>query len=142
MTTIDELLYKITREGLRVFPCLDNKRPLVNSWTSEATTDLNFIDRWKKNERAKLWGIACELSGIFAVDLDYPLGPNTWLDWTIENGAPEPTPWQRTPRGGAHYLFKLPKGLNIPNVVGTETAGLAPGIDLRSRGYVCTGPGY
>ena len=142
MTDIDELLYTITREGLRIFPCFESKRPAVNSWPDEATTDLTFIDRWKKNDKHKLWGIACERSNIFAVDLDYPLGPNTWLDWTIEKGMPEPTPCQKTPRGGMHYLFKLPRGINVPNVVGTATAGLAPGIDLRSRGYVCTGPGY
>lgn len=128
---------QITGAGFTLFPCAITKKPLTVNGYKGATRDKAIIEKWDKNPTEHLWGIPAEPNGFFAVDVD-PEGKTVWADWIAANGIPEPTPWQRTPRGGAHYLFKLPENIKIPNNAGK----LAPGIDLRSKGYICTGKGY
>lgn len=128
---------QIISAGFTLFPCALTKKPLTVNGYKGATRDRVIIAKWDKNPTKHYWGIPAEPNGFFAVDVD-PEGVNTWADWLADYGVPEPTPWQRTPRGGAHYLFKLPDNIKIPNNAGM----LAPGIDLRSKGYICTGEGY
>jgi hypothetical protein len=128
---------QIDAAGFSIFPCNMSKKPMTTNGYKAATRDRSIIEKWDQSPNEHLWGIPAEPNGFFAVDVD-PEGKGTWQDWNIDNGIPEPSPWQRTPRGGAHYLFKLPDDVKIPNNAGK----LAPGIDLRSRGYICTGKGY
>lgn len=128
---------QIGAAGFSIFPCTISKKPMTTNGYKAATRDRSIIEKWDKSPSDHLWGIPAEPNGFFAVDVD-PEGFSTWTDWIAANGIPEPSPWQRTPRGGAHYLFRLPDGLKIPNNAGK----LAPGIDLRSNGYICTGKGY
>lgn len=132
-----ELVDQIINAGFSLFPCTTTKQPMTTNGFKAATNDHEVINRWLENPMGKLWGIPAEPNGFFAVDVD-PEGITTWHDWIDANGLPEPTPWQHTPRGGAHYLFKIPEGVKVPNNAGK----LAPGIDLRSTGYICTGNGY
>jgi len=132
-----QLIELITGAGYSIFPCTLSKKPMLTNGYKGASHDAATIQQWAKNPKKKLWGIPAEPNGFFAVDVD-PEGIKTWEALCLQNGLPEPTPWQRTPRGGSHYLFKLPEGVKIPNNAGK----LAPGIDLRSTGYICTGYGY
>lgn len=128
---------QIDAAGFSIFPCNMSKKPMTTNGYKAATRDRSIIEKWDQSPNEHLWGIPAEPNGFFAVDVD-PEGVTTWQDWIKDNGMPEPTPWQRTPRGGAHYLFRLPDNLKIPNNAGK----IAPGIDLRSTGYICTGEGY
>ncbi len=128
---------QIDAAGFSIFPCNMSKKPMTTNGYKAATRERSIIEKWDQSQAEHLWGIPAEPNGFFAVDVD-PEGKSTWTDWIAANGIPEPTPWQRTPRGGAHYLFRLPDSVVIPNNAGK----LAPGIDLRSRGYICTGKGY
>jgi len=132
------LLQVITGRGWKIFPCGPDKKPLTQHGFKDASSDLTQIEAWADYYQVALWGIACQDSGFFAVDLDVPDGPKTWQKWTEEHGKTEPGPIQKTPSGGWHILYKLPEGIRIPN----NSGKLGAGVDLRSTGYICSGNGY
>ena len=129
--------------GWHVHPCKPDKKPYTK-WGSTATTDAAKIRSWWKRWPDALIGIACEKSGMWALDVDNKNGVNGRAEFKRlidDHGGgeyPPVGPVQRTPSGGAHFLFKLTEGINIPNNAGQ----LAPGLDLRSRGYICSGGAY
>lgn len=127
----------ILKANYSTFPCNNQKQPLINGGFKAASTEHTIVENWERQLHPALWGIPCSSNGFFAVDID-PDGIGTWQGWLDTYGLPEPTPYQKTPRGGWHYLFRLPEGVKIPNTAGK----LAKGIDLRSDGYICTGKGY
>lgn len=130
MTTPQELI----TAGYKIFPCKADKSPATANGFKDATNDPQTVNFWQQAKPA-LWGIPAELNGFFAVDID-PAGIETWKELTDHNGF-DYGPCQQTPRGGYHYLFRLP-GFKVPNTAGK----LGLGLDLRSAGYVCTGKGY
>lgn len=158
-----DLALALAGRGWLVFPCREkqgqpfkNKRgqtitPEVKApyWhksdlrngKDDATNDPAIIRWWWGRWPGALVGISCEASGFFAVDIDNKSGVNGFESWAalVETfGAAQPVeggPYQTTPGGGAHLLFALPVGVKIPNNAGK----LAPGVDLRSAGYICTG---
>ena len=78
--------------------------------------------------------------GFFALDVDVKkgaIGDKSLKALVDKNGELPPGPAQQTPSGGYHYLFKLPE-IHVPN----NTNKFAPGLDLRSNGYICTGGEY
>ena len=134
--------------GWYIFPCKENKKPYTIHGFLDASTDAETITKWWESHPDALIGIYCEKSGIFAldIDLDKDRGINGFysLAELINNVGdgqallPMVGPIQSTPRGGQHYLFKLPEGISIPNTANK----LGAGLDLRSNGYICTGAGY
>lgn len=158
-----DLALALAGRGWLVFPCREKQgQPFTNKrgqaftpevkapyWhksdlrngKDDATNDPAIIRRWWARWPGALVGISCEASGFFAVDIDNKNGANGSQEWgtLVETfGAAQPVacgPCQATPSGGAHLLFALPAGVKIPNNAGK----LAPGIDLRSAGYICTG---
>jgi putative DNA primase/helicase len=145
INTLDQAL-ALADLGFSVFPCNPDKTPRTRSGFKLATTDPAIIQSWGAKWAGGLIGIACAPSGIFALDIDTKNGTPGFgslaelIDTAGEGQplAPVTGPIQSTPSGGAHYLYKLPHGVKIPNTAGK----LAPGLDLRSDGYICTGPGY
>ncbi|MBA3074630.1 MAG: bifunctional DNA primase/polymerase [Anaerolineae bacterium] len=133
-----ELVRLITKRGWTIFPqFLDketgDKRPYLKHGYLDASLNKSKIDLWLKKWPDCLIGIPCEPNLFFAVDVD-PDGLETWAKWVAENGEPVVGPRQKTPRGGFHLLFKLPVGLQVPNVAGK----IGVGIDLRSKGSITT----
>lgn len=144
--------------GWYVFPCGPDKRPVETGginpktgepyrlqWGKYATRDPNQVKTlWSKYPDAPLIGVFCKKSGIFVVDIDTKNGQDGRRNWTEKveaygaGVAVAVGPAQQTPSGGAHLIFKYPEGLKIPNNAGK----LAPGLDLRSDGYICTGIAY
>jgi hypothetical protein len=129
------LALRLAQCGFYVFPVNPDKTPR-GKWKALATTDPDAIEviDWDG-----LIGIYCARSNCFAIDLDRKNGVDglaTWERWQDHYGTATPGPAQETPHG-KHLLFKLPEKLSIPN-----KAGWKPGIDLRSEGYICSGPGY
>jgi len=140
MKSDSELALKLSDLGWHLFPCLINKRPYTPHGKNDATTDATKIRAWWTRWPDALIGVYCERSGFFAVDLDVKgtsNGVTTWQAWIDQHGQP-PALSQSTPSGGRHVLFELPQDLKIPN----NANKLAPGVDLRSNGYICTGGPY
>lgn len=145
MNTKDMALHLTQDLNLKIFPCYPRghekaKQPMVAHWKEDATTHEGATRRIFGGPVEKLIGLLMEGNGLFAVDIDTPEAAELWDTWRKQYGMAEPGPWQKTPRG-AHYIFRLPKGVKIPNNAGK----LANGIDLRSDGYICTsgeGGGY
>lgn len=129
-----ELLQAILKAGYSAFPLGRDKKPLNTGGHKAATKDPKQLQRWQDLTGRKLWGVPAKPNGFFAVDID-PDGMQFWFDCMIDNGDVPETPCQKTPRGGRHYLFKYPEGIDVPNNAGKY----APGIDLRSNGYLATG---
>jgi len=129
------LALRLAESGFYVFPVNPDKTPR-GRWKRIATNDPDALEGipWDG-----LIGIYCARSNFFAVDLDRKNGVDgiaTWERWQAHYGSAPEGPAQVTPHG-KHLLFKLPEKLSIPN-----KAGWKPGVDLRSQGYICTGPGY
>lgn len=138
------LALQLAARGWAIFPCKPDKTPFTTHGFKDATQDPDKIRAFWERWPGALLGIACERSGIFALDLDHKNGLDGMRDLaelveTFGLGADIPTgPIQKTPSGGYHVLFNLPPDLKIPNNAGK----LAPGIDLRSAGYICSGGAY
>lgn len=132
-----DLAYNIAQRGWFVFPCKPDKTPYTAHGFRDANTNLSQIISWWAEYPDALVGLACAMSGIFAVDID---DLPSWNEFERKHseGYWKTGPVQKTPRGGMHLLFRLPVDMNIPNNAGK----LAVGVDLRSNGYICTGTGY
>ena len=138
MNTKDLALHFTQDLKLRIFPCYPRghekaKQPMVAHWKEDATTLEGVTRKNFGGPVDKLIGLLMEANGLFAVDIDTPEAAATWEEWRNEYGMAEPGPWQKTPRG-AHYIFKMP-AFDFSSAVGK----LAPGMDLRADGYICTG---
>ncbi len=140
--TPNELALALSKIGWKVFPCNPNKAPMTRKGFHAATTDNNQIEQWWSRNPKALVGIACEKSGIWAVDVDNKNGLNgeaVLLELIKSNGGTLPDcPTQTTPTGGKHFIFKYPEIGEINNA----TNQLGEGLDTRSKGYICTGEGY
>lgn len=145
-----DLALILAERGWHVFPCHPGpdpkriKRPFTKRGKDDATTDQAQIKAWWSHWPNALVGVYCEKSGIFAVDLDRKNGVDglgSWRELAAKHGEQPGVvcgPIQDTPSGGQHLIFRLPENLAIPN----NASKLAPGIDLRSNGYICTGGKY
>lgn len=131
-----ELAIAIARRGWFVFPCDVDKTPLIPRGFKAADNDRQVVSQWWRYFPEALVGIACSMSGFFAVDID---DCESWNRFENKHntGAWNTGPMQRTPHG-LHLLFRLPLDVHIPNNAGK----LAVGVDLRSNGYICSGTGY
>ncbi|WP_163547798.1 bifunctional DNA primase/polymerase [Candidatus Frankia nodulisporulans] len=125
----------LAARGMHVFPVrAGSKMPMVR-WGSEATTDQDVITSWWTRWPAASIGVACKPSGLTVVDVDGPVGRASWAALTGEHGH-TPTASVSTGRtdGGVHYWYRAPQENPPANSRGTETKGVAPGIDIRGAG--------
>ena len=150
MSANEETALILAARGIAVFPCfgkdvkppLKPKAPLTEDGFYNATTDQAQIKRWWKSYPDALIGVPYEQLGAVGVDIDChpgkPDGRPVWKEFVKRHsGGIEPDYGfgQNTLSGGTLMLFKRPEGLRIPG-------SLAPGIDLKTSGYFCTGEGY
>ncbi len=108
--------------GYAVFPCaVGQKIPITEHGFKDATTDIDQIRRWWNDNSNSNVGLPT--AGLVVIDIDGPDNP-----WPGGPGLESPT--ARTPRGGAHLIFRQPAGRNWRN---TESL-LAPKVDTRADG--------
>ena len=160
-----DLAMQITSLGWAVFPCKQDKTPLIPSAHPkgdplrgkcsgecgrlghgylDAVTGFDAVyDLWAAAgaDAGALVGVALAPSGLIAIDLDRhpgrPDGLAAWANLVRANGG-QPViygPSQATSGGGLHMVFMMPR---IPDDW-TLPGSLAPGVDLKYHGYICTG---
>ena len=135
---LDEALAYAAR-GWRVHPLIaKDKKPLVNDWPNQATTDDRQIHKWWQQWPEANLGIATgKGSGFFSIDIDGPEGERSWTQLISEiPEIPEETLEQKTGRG-RQLLFQYPGGKTPVR----NRTNVRPGIDIRGDGgYIVVPP--
>lgn len=112
--------------GWPVFPCGQDKAPLVKGGFHKATMDRAIIETWSKENPDALIGIPTgAASGLDVLDIDPRHGGNEWL--AANKHRLQGTRAVSTRSGGVHYYFKA-TGLRC------TTHAIAPGVDTRAKG--------
>ena len=119
--------------GYPVFPCrIGGKEPLTPNGLKDGTTDQQKITKWFGWKPDANIGLVTQ--GLVVIDID--LGGCLSSDpEQIQELAD--VPWQVTPSGGRHHVFRPPKGKVYRNSV----SKLAPKVDTRANGgYIVVAP--
>ena len=134
-----EIALALAARGWPVFPTGANKRPIIKDWPNRASTDEATIRAmWAQYPQAPVAIVTGRRSGLFVVDVDK------------EGGHPihdrlDPTMLVGTPRGGAHYYYRMPDGLDDDDVLrNTQKADKCLGygdVDTRGNGGYVLAPG-
>lgn len=122
----------------KVFP-VNGKVPATKNGYLDATNDPEEVERMFARHKGGI-GIAMRSSGLVAIDIDMKNGLDGVSSFKgLLAGHPPMNygPIQRTKNYGYHIIGKDPEGVIIPNRV-----NVFPGIDIRTDGYIVTGPGY
>lgn len=105
---------------------------LVPHGWKDATTDPAQARKWWGRTPTLGMGVPCEPSGLLVIDWDPRNGPDDLHDLEQRLGPLPLTVEVLTGGGGRHLYFQLPA---------FETRGeLAPGVELKRRGYVVAPP--
>ncbi len=129
---------RLANLGYRVFPCVQGgKQPATQHGCLDATTDEEQIQEWwEQNEN---YNIGVSTDGLVVIDVD-PTGDGRHNEWANEiehladllSGA-----GTITPRGGSHFWFRQPEGIELRNTA----SNIAEGVDTRANGgYVLAPP--
>jgi len=125
--------------GYHVFPCVPGgKRPITPHGLKDATTDAAVIEAWLDKHPTANWAIRTD--GLLVVDIDpSPDGAaNPWPEDQEQAASLLVAPVSQTPRGGRHFLFRQPDGIELRN---TQCGELAPHVDTRATGgYIVVSP--
>lgn len=137
---------ELAKRGYHLFPLAPGgKTPaLTGNWQNAATTDARVLQRWFARTNCNI-GVACEPSGIFAIDLDTAKpgidGPAHGIETLrqLADGRDLPrTLSVATPSGGTHLYFRQPtEGTLLRNTA----RRLGPLIDTRGIGGYLVAPG-
>lgn len=125
------------RLGWYVLPLLVRRKEpnalLVPRGFLDATSDERQIATWWRTAPDANIGIACAASGFFALDVDPRAGGDVELARLVGEHGPLPiTATATTGSGGAHYLFRLPRG-RLRGKIGA-------GLDIKAHGYIVVAP--
>jgi hypothetical protein len=124
-----EVALGYARAGLAVFPCNQDKKPLVTSWLNTATTDKQQISAWWQQWPAALIGLPLKQINCLVIDADRhsPDEDGVAQLRALCEGKELPShPVVLTANNGEHHFFKQPSGEKIGNKkfgIGLETRG-------------------
>jgi hypothetical protein len=128
------------RLGFRVFPITPGAKdpPCFTDFPAKATTDRSTIEAWwKRYPRAN---VGISTNGLLALDIDVKNKANGYAALKVLEMDFDELPdtyRQKTPSGGMHYVYTLPKGIEIHNTV----EKISPGLDTRGKGGYILGSG-
>jgi Bifunctional DNA primase/polymerase, N-terminal len=129
---------RLVDAGLAIFPCGDDKKPLVK-WREFSSSDADAVAQWWARYPNALPAIDLEKCGLFVLDGDRHGGPDgraalrDLLRQQKVNGRT--TPAALTPGDGVHVYFAQ-NGHELTNARGN----LPPGIDARGAGGYTIAP--
>jgi hypothetical protein len=128
MSDLHEAALKYADLGYRVFPCAPgSKLPRTEHGFKDASTDLDQVDYWWTFHPSANIGI--DTSPLILIDVDGR--ENAWLAGEPERASDLAAGAVAvTPRGGKHYYFRRPEGLDVR----CSASKLAPRVDVRSIG--------
>lgn len=121
--------------GYRVFPIVaGGKNPIPENGLKAATTDADTIDAWLEECPGCNWAISTD--GLLVIDTDP--GAEQWPNDVALAQELAATPLiATTPRGGKHYYFRQPEGLDLRNT----QSRIGEHVDTRANGgYVLASP--
>ena len=116
----------LSERGLKIFPCNQDKRPLVSSWRAEATTDQKQLEKWFESGNCLIAVLTGRENDLFVLDVD-PAG-ESWF--TAHEGQLGSSRIHET-RRGRHLVYRFPTS---PIIKTTTVGKLAIGIDTRGDG--------
>src|SRR5690606_18352239 len=100
-------------KGYKIIPLRRNQKiPAISNWQDRATDDPDQLKAWLSHYNSQEIGLGTgDQNGIFVRDIDVKgkNGLETMKRLSNKYGNLPKTPSQRTPSGGYHYIFKLPK---------------------------------
>jgi hypothetical protein len=139
--TNQDVALSLVRAGFYVFPCDQNKRPLIAAWRENSTTDVHTVHQMWMGQRGALVAVDCGKSGLFVVDCDRrqgkPDGVKQFSNLCVQHRQPLTDLFTvSTMSGGLHVYFRQ-NGEPLGNSVGK----LAPSVDTRGVGGYCIAPG-
>jgi len=117
---------KLARQGVRVFPCAADKKPLTSNGYKDASADPNIVHAWWTKHPEALIGVPTgDRFVVIDVDLQH-LDAQQWYDANCSRLPLTRTHVTRS--GGRHLLFK-------PNCgVGCSAGKLGAHVDTRGLG--------
>ena len=135
-----EFAIRMAEAGLRVVPIKAGaKYPDVTEWQTKATDDPSIVRGWLANSKRGVgWAMGRQPNGwnVVAIDVDHHGidGTQTLTKLIAKNNPRSAAAFTQTVNavtggGGAHFVFRLPDGVEVRN-----TRNLAPGIDVRGEG--------
>lgn len=137
-----EIALALAKLGFNVFPITPNskKPPLINNWPNLATNDARQIKEW--------WGtwpdanVGICTTGLCVVDVDTKSGGHetfkSLLDEIMLLGEPVSGTWtSKTPSGGLHLIFSMPRGVTVAN----SASHVCKGVDIRGENGYIVAPG-
>ena len=141
MTNQDVALRLARVAGLYIFPCGQDKRPLISAWRENSTTDENTIHQMWWGRRGALIGLDCGKSGLLVVDCDRRDGKPDGVKQFSKLCAQHHQPFTdlftvSTMHGGLHVYFR-----QNGELLGNSVGKLAPNVDTRGIGGYCIAPG-
>ena len=140
---LTEAAIQLAKDGLAIFPCGKDKKPLTPHGFKDASKNKPTIRNWWTRWSDAAMGVPTgEINDIVVLDVD--MDSERGLDGeaalqallTREDAVISTTRTVRTPRGGLHLYFKHP-GRPVKN----STSKIGPGLDIKADGgYVIAPP--
>jgi len=129
--TFTQKAQPLIARGVAVFPCGQDKRPLVKGGFKSASADREAIAAWGRAYPDAL--VAMPTGGkLLALDVDvgHASGADGFATLKEKGWQLPATRLHKTRSNGAHIWFRIPDGMVIPSSAGK----LGPGLDIRAEG--------
>lgn len=126
------------REGWSVFPIAPRgKEPLTRRGCKDASRSIGEVVGWWTRWPEANIGLATG-ERYWVIDIDGEQGEQSWLDLSMHHSSDTwATRSVRTPGGGWHMIYRVPRGARLRN----SASRLAPGVDTRGVGGYIVGAG-
>lgn len=130
--------------GMRVIPLIPfRKRPRIDAWQKQATTDKEKIEEFFSDPTTNL-GVVADSLVVLDVDKGETHGgkdgPGSLRKLMQEHGKLPPTLIVRTPSGGTHFYFKRPE-LQEGERLSKSSDKVGEGLDIQTGNAYLVGPG-
>src|SRR3990167_6791247 len=137
MTTLKKAALAYAKRGWPVFPCRADKTPYAENGVLDATTDETVLASWWDRWPGANVALAVGDAGMLVLDYD-PGSSAAEVEASLGEPPPVTHLSARTPRGGRHDYYLLPRGC-VP--FANSASKVAPNLDVRSfHGYVLLPP--